>query len=270
MSEIVGGLNGARGPSPIAAGAIYVLIPKAMAEVGHIAKGRDAGKEGGPRYRFRGIDDVYKAIQPVFAKLGIFCAPSVTEQKREERTSGAGKAIIYTILTVQHRFYAHDGSFVDVVTVGEAMDSSDKSSNKAMSAAMKYAAIELLSIPTEENLDTENESHDVVSKAQQDAAALWQAMETAPDLVALDALVARVKLLPEGLRAELRVVYATRKRLFMPLDDAMNRGRHAERVIENAKTLVEPSPDIKPDPFAVIDNAPPPPGPDEDAREVSR
>ena len=74
---------------------------------------------------------------------------------------------------------------------------------------------------------------------------LWKEMETAPDLAALDALVPRVKLLPEGLRAELRSVYAERK---------------------NALAATG----AKPDPFAVIDNAPPPPGPDEDAvnREV--
>jgi hypothetical protein len=45
------------------------------------------------------------------------------------------------------------------VTVGEAMDSGDKSANKAMSAAMKYALIETFSIPTAEDNDTENQTH---------------------------------------------------------------------------------------------------------------
>ena len=145
------------------------------------------------------------------------------------------------ILTVQHRFYAHDGSFIDVVTIGEAMDSGDKASNKAMSAAMKYALIELLAIPTEGDNDTENQTHEVQSKAQQEAAMLWRAMEVAHDQAALDGLAAKVKLLPEDMRAELRSVYAARK-----------------------KALAEMTVGSKPDPFAAIDAAPPPPPPDED------
>jgi hypothetical protein len=70
---------------------------------------------------------------------------------------------------VQHTFYAADGSNVVAVTIGEAMDSGDKSANKAMSAAMKYAMIETFSIPTEEFNDTENETHQPLPQRQQQA-----------------------------------------------------------------------------------------------------
>ena len=44
------------------------------------------------------------------------------------------------------------------------MDSGDKSSNKAMSAAQKYAFLQVFCIPTEEPKDTENDTHDVKHK----------------------------------------------------------------------------------------------------------
>ncbi len=69
-------------------------------------------------------------------------------------------------MDVQFTFYAPDGSSVEVVTVGEAMDAGDKSSNKAMSAALKYALLQVFCIPTEEPIDTENETHEVAAKPE--------------------------------------------------------------------------------------------------------
>ena len=42
--------------------------------------------------------------------------------------------------------------------IGEGMDSGDKASNKAMSVAHKYAIMQLLSIPTEDAKDPENDN----------------------------------------------------------------------------------------------------------------
>lgn len=141
---------------------IFEAIPKVMAEIGAVTKSRRNTQQG---YAFRGIDDMYNAVQPAMVKQGVFCCPEVLSREREERQGKSGGVLLYTTLTVRHRFYASDGSFVDVVTVGEAMDSGDKSTNKAMSAAMKYALIELFSIPTEEDNDTETHSHEVAPRA---------------------------------------------------------------------------------------------------------
>lgn len=135
--------------------AIYRAMPAIMKAVGHIEKGRQNPQQG---YKFRGIDEVYEAVQLVLANHGVFVVPYVVEQMREERQTQKGGVLIYTILKVDHTFFAEDGSSVVARTIGEAMDSGDKSSNKAMSAAMKYALIESLSIPTREAKDTENDS----------------------------------------------------------------------------------------------------------------
>lgn len=135
---------------------IHEQIIKIMGEVGAIEKGRKNAQQG---YSFRGIDDAYAAFQPLFARHGVFVVPTVLKMTREERQTKSGGALIYTTLEVKHTFLADDGSSIDAVTIGEAMDSGDKSSNKAMSAAMKYALLEVFCVPTQEDNDTENHSH---------------------------------------------------------------------------------------------------------------
>ena len=51
-------------------------------------------------------------------------------------------------------------------TFGEAMDSGDKATNKAMSAAYKYAALQAFAIPTEGDNDTENHTHEIQPEQQ--------------------------------------------------------------------------------------------------------
>jgi hypothetical protein len=173
---------------------IYELIPKVMQDIGAIGKGR---KNQQQNYAFRGIDDMYNAVQPVLVKHGVFVCPAVIEQAREERQTKSGGNLIYTILTVKHTFFAPDGSFVEVITVGEAMDSGDKSANKAMSAAMKYALIEVFSIPTEGDNDTENTSHETTPREQKPARQAVQ-LGTADDIADLKDMLKIVKL-PDGL-----------------------------------------------------------------------
>jgi len=137
---------------------IYKKIPLIMSEIGAIGKDRKNPQQG---YSFRGIDDIYNAVNAALSRHGVFCAPQVEDMKREERASKQGGVLFYTILTIKYTFFAADGSSVEVRTIGEAMDSGDKSANKAMSAAQKYAFLQLFCIPTEEPKDTEEETHHV-------------------------------------------------------------------------------------------------------------
>jgi len=140
---------------------IYSAISAVMAEIDPIGKTRKNEQQG---YKFRGIDDVYLAVNEPFVKHGIFCVPTVLSSVREERQTAKGGTLLYTILTVKYTFYAKDGSFVESTVCGEAMDSGDKSANKAMSAAMKYALMQIFAIPTEEPKDTEYHSPEPLPK----------------------------------------------------------------------------------------------------------
>lgn len=144
-------------------GKIFAAIPKVMHAIGSIGKDRKNAVQG---YSFRGIDDLYNAASEALIAHEVFTVPVVLDMKREERQTKSGGGLIYTILTIKYTFYASDGSHFEAVTIGEAMDSGDKSCNKAMSAAQKYAFLQVFAIPTEEPKDTENSTHEVAPKKQ--------------------------------------------------------------------------------------------------------
>lgn len=156
---------------------IYKKIPLVMHEIGAIEKDRKNQQQG---YQFRGIDDIYNAVNSALSRHGVFCVPCLEEMKREERQSQKGGTLFYTILTIKYVFYASDGSSIEVRTVGEAMDSGDKSCNKAMSAAQKYAFLQVFCIPTEEPKDTEEETHEVAPKKPSKTPAGPPSSEEAP------------------------------------------------------------------------------------------
>jgi hypothetical protein len=140
---------------------IYQAVNAIMQEIEAIGKNKTNSMQG---YKFRGIDDMYNALQPLFKKHAVFITSNVLESKREERLTKSGGALIYTIAKCQFKFFTTDGTFIESVLEGEAMDSGDKSTNKAMSTALKYALMQMFLIPTEEKLDTEYDTHEVVSK----------------------------------------------------------------------------------------------------------
>lgn len=145
---------------------IHEQIPKIMAAIGAIGKTRKNLQQG---YMFRGIDDVYSACQSALAEHGVFTVPRVLNIAREERASKGGGVLIYTMLTMQYTFFASDGSSIEAVTVGEGMDSGDKSANKSMSAAQKYALLQVFAIPTDEAKDSENQSPELAGREPQSA-----------------------------------------------------------------------------------------------------
>lgn len=140
-------------------------ITLAMSKDG-ISKSRKA-QQPGASYNFRGIDDVLNALSGLLAEHQLCIFPRVVNREQIERTSGAGKALFYTSVEVEFDFVsAIDGSMHTARMVGEAMDSSDKSSNKAMSAAYKYMALQVFCIPTEGDNDTENSHHEVAPRTR--------------------------------------------------------------------------------------------------------
>lgn len=114
-------------------------------------------------FNFRGIDAVYNALAPLLAKHGLCILPRCISRSVTERVNGKGNALFYVTVHAEFDFVsAEDGSKHTVSTYGEAMDSGDKATNKAMSAAYKYAAFQAFCIPTEETaIDADAEHHDV-------------------------------------------------------------------------------------------------------------
>ena len=107
-------------------------------------------------YKFRGIDDVYNALAPILAKHKLVVIPRILSRAVTERATQKGGVLFYVVVEAEFDFVsAWDGSRVTVRTYGEAMDSGDKATNKAMSAAYKYAAFQTFCIPTEGDNDAD-------------------------------------------------------------------------------------------------------------------
>lgn len=129
---------------------ICEAIAAIMAECPAITKSQKNQQQG---FMYRGVDVVMNVLQPLMIKHKVFVVPEVLESVREERQTARGGSLIYTTLKVKYTFYAADGSSISAVVQGEGMDSGDKSSNKAMSVAFKYACFQVFCIPTEEMKD---------------------------------------------------------------------------------------------------------------------
>jgi len=142
---------------------VYEKIAAVTAELSKIGISKDS-KNQSQGYAFRGIDAVYGALSPLLSKHGLCILPRVTDRQVIERQNRQGTALFYVTLTVEFDFVAaEDGSKHTVITVGEAMDSGDKSSNKDMSAAYKYAAFQSFCIPTEGDNDADSQTHEVAA-----------------------------------------------------------------------------------------------------------
>lgn len=100
-------------------------------------------------FSFRGVDRVMNAVGPVFRKHGIVCLPhKILSERIEPFETGKGSKMFRSVVTVLYRFHGPAGDFLDAESVGEASDSLDKATSKAMSVAYRTALIQALTLPT--------------------------------------------------------------------------------------------------------------------------
>jgi hypothetical protein len=148
-------------------GLIFKKMSEVMKDIGAITKDQENTAQ---RFKFRGIDQFVNTLYPALTKHGVFMAPRVTsadqEIKEVERASGKKGYDKHVNLLVEYDFFAEDGSKVTVGPIAaEGLDSGDKATNKAMSAALKYALIQTFSIPTEDMVDGDLTSPEITSGA---------------------------------------------------------------------------------------------------------
>lgn len=139
---------------------IYAKMSAVMKEIGFVAKDRKNDAQG---FKFRGIDQFVNSLYPALTKHGVFMTPRATrfESQLKDVVRGSGKPGVdkHVSIMMEYDFYAEDGSKVTVGPVpAEGMDSGDKATNKALSAALKYALIQTFSIPTEDMAEADFES----------------------------------------------------------------------------------------------------------------
>lgn len=145
---------------------VYESIAAVMADLSQkgIGKARENQQQG---YKFRGIDDVYNTLSELLSKHKLCILPFCQDRKSVERQTKSGAVMFYTVVTMKYIVVsAIDGSVVECCTVGEAMDSADKSTNKAMSAAYKYLCLQMFCIPTEGDNDADATTPEPITPKQ--------------------------------------------------------------------------------------------------------
>lgn len=140
--------------------AIHWKMLLILAGMDAIAKDSENKQQG---FKYRGIDAVYNALNPLLTKHGVFMTAQVMGKSREERASKTGGVLAFTSLHMKYRFWAEDGSYVETEAEGEGMDSGDKSSNKAMAVAHKYAILQAFCIPTKDMDDPDAQTHEIAA-----------------------------------------------------------------------------------------------------------
>lgn len=131
-------------------GLIFHAISKIKSEVEPVAKKR-VGNAGNDDWAFRGIEDIYDSVQPVFARYGVFSVPEVVDRQLIERVSGGRGGAAYqathVVLRVKHTYYAEDGSSVSTIVDTEGLDTGDLATRKALTAAHHHSICQLLMLP---------------------------------------------------------------------------------------------------------------------------
>ena len=137
------------------AGKIFKQICSVMQEINAIGKDRCNQTQN---FKYRGIDDVMNELHSVLAKCGVFVVPQVLDEARTTGKTKSGNDMFYTRLKIKFTFYAEDGSYIESIVIGEAMDTGDKASNKALSVGFKYSLLQVFCIPTEDEKDPDAQS----------------------------------------------------------------------------------------------------------------
>lgn len=146
---------------------VFKAIEGVMADLSKIGIAKDR-QNTTQNFKYRGVDQVMNELSALLPKHGLLILPRVTKYVCVERMSASNKPLFYTILEVEYDFIAsEDGSKHTVgPMIGEAMDSGDKSANKAMAIAYKYVCFQAFCIPTEAVEDPDAKVHDVLTPDQ--------------------------------------------------------------------------------------------------------
>jgi hypothetical protein len=116
-------------------------MARVMSDVRNVGKN---GRNDSQNYRFRGVDDFIGALAQPLRAHGVVMMPEVLDY--EPTVRGKQNAVH---MRVAFHFWGPAGDKVTAITLGEASDFSDKASNKAMSAALKYALLQTFMIPVD-------------------------------------------------------------------------------------------------------------------------
>lgn len=157
---------------------IVTLLTRIKKDVGAVGK-TDRNEDQG--FSFRGVDAVVNAVAAALIAHRVVVVPSaVKDYKTGTVEVGRGRTnMSHATVLVQYTFHAPDGSSLVTEAPGEAMDSGDKATAKAMSVAYRTALLQALTLPTHEKdpdaTTYERTNATQVARARDQVKAAWNA-----------------------------------------------------------------------------------------------
>ena len=157
-------------------------LNEVMKEVGAVKKNDRNASQG---FNFRGIDAVVNAVSPALQKHGVIVVPSVEDYEYASVEIGKNRTVMgHVKVKVTYTFIGAGGDSIKATVVGEAMDSGDKATAKAMSVAFRTALLQTLSLPTDEP-DPDSQSYERSERVVVDTQQVAKAISEAKDLDSL-------------------------------------------------------------------------------------
>jgi len=168
---------------------IAQALNEVMKQVGAVKKNDRNASQG---FNFRGIDAVVNAVSPALQKYGVIVVPSVEDYEYASVEIGKNRTVMgHVKVKVTYTFIGAGGDAIKATVVGEAMDSGDKATAKAMSVAFRTALLQTLSLPTDE-ADPDSQSYERSEKVVVDTTALAKAIGEVSELETLAKLGAYI------------------------------------------------------------------------------
>ena len=168
---------------------IVQSLNEVMKAVGAIAKSDRNSAQG---FNFRGIDSVVNAVSPQLQKHGVIVMPSVEEYDYSNVEIGKNRTVMgHVKVRVTYTFVGPEGDAIKATVVGEAMDSGDKATAKAMSVAFRTALLQSLCLPTDD-VDPDAQSYERSEAVKVDTKAIGNAIADATDLESLSKIGAYI------------------------------------------------------------------------------
>lgn len=136
------------------------LVQKIAKIMGETDPFKKTGKNTGMNFKFVEVNEILLDVAPLFSKYEVIMYPTnIDPTKIEFGTTRSGGVSTHVFLNVT--WIVTDGKDeILVASFGEALDTSDKASNKAQTAAEKQALQKLLLLANESDNDANNEQRE--------------------------------------------------------------------------------------------------------------
>lgn len=141
---------------------VHIAWARVMADVQSIRKDRTADvktAKGSYKYQFRGIDQVFNAVGPALRRHGVMVLQVKVDANYARASRDGGGGMRECTVTVTYQIIGPAGDRIEVQSVGEGLDTSDKATTKALTMAYRNLLINGLTVPTSDSRDDADAAH---------------------------------------------------------------------------------------------------------------